>query len=112
MPTNTTAPSVGDVKRLTVALTQTGSTAHVDGTVRYIIDPPNSSAFVVGTSASTAVAAPGSTNFVHSSTGTYYYDLLYNDSGDWKWRFESTGAILASTGGRFAVRPQIASTGA
>ena len=103
MPTNTTAFSVGDLVRLTFTVKSTGSTL-IDSDVKVIINAPSGSATLKsGTSTS-------STSVLHDTTGTWHYDYKTTEAGRYTYRWVSTGAIAATTGGAWAVYPEKASS--
>jgi len=100
MPTNSTAPSVGDVQRFTATIRDLQGAPSTSATVRLLVRDPSGNVDVY--TASTIVA---------TTLGTYFQDVTFDEAGDWRWRFESTGDVVASTGGRVAVRPSHVSTG-
>jgi urease alpha subunit len=106
MPVNTTsALTVGDKIRMTVAVLSTGGVA-TDSHVTFIVQPPSSTAATVGATTSTS----GGNGVTHSTTGTWYFDHLTTEAGDYKWWFRSTGTIVLTTGGRVAVRSAYATS--
>lgn len=42
-------------------------------------------------------------DLIRESTGKYYVDLLLDDAGLWKWRFESSGVVDNADQGEFEV---------
>ena len=43
------------------------------------------------------------TELVQDSTGKYHVDLLLDESGAWKWRYESSGVVDSADQGDFQV---------
>lgn len=55
-------------------------------TVTVTITPPNVAPYTV------------TSGIVNSATGVYYYDLDVNAQGSWLYRWQGTGAAVASSG--------------
>lgn len=111
MVTNTSSGlSVGDARRLTLTLTSTAGAA-TDSDVTLIWQTPSGVVTsIVSTSTTTTSTALPSDAVIHSTTGVYYADVLSTEAGDYLYHWRSTGVVNASTDGRWAVRPALAST--
>ena len=109
MVTRTTeARTVGDRITLTVGITATTAATPLDSDVTYIVNPPVGDPVVVTSTGSSATG--GSTSITRDSTGVYSHIFDATGAGDYTWAFRSTGTIIASTGGRIAVKALAAST--
>lgn len=81
---------IGDKVRLKLVLKDYDG-ALINGTVTCaVIDP------------SAAPTAPSVTN---GGTGIYYAYVDVDEAGTWRYRFESTGAVVSAGEGSFSVRP-------
>ncbi len=103
MPTNTTAFSIGDDIRLQVIVTNTTG-AVVDTGVTLIVNSP-STRIVYG-----PVTSTDSTVLDNSTIGTWHKIINPNRAGRWTYQWKSTGTVNVTTGGAFAVRPDLASS--
>lgn len=95
---STTVYDVGDTVRLSCTI-QSSTGGYTAATVRLIVNAPDGDETLVAAGALTSTA-----------TGRYRYDVVPDVGGRWRYRFESTGAIVGAEQGAFAVRPRIAST--
>ena len=91
---------MGDSVRLSAAFTD-GGTATDPGTILFRWKPPKSSASLYTYGSDAAL--------VKASTGNYYVDLTIpgtaSSAGQWTYRFEGTGAVIAADEDRFYVEP-------
>lgn len=94
---STTTYDIGDTVRM--SLTVQGSTgAYTATTVRLVIQTPSTE--VVKTS----------TQLTSTATGRYRYDYIATAAGRYGYHFNTTGVIVGSEGGAFAVRRKRATT--
>lgn len=107
MPTNTTAYDIGDQVRLGLVVTTTSGRKTDTGVTLYVRTPdtPYSTGYVTKYGPVTA-----SSSITRDSTGTWHKIVTVTHAGRWTYQWRSTGSILLSTGGAFAVRPRFAST--
>jgi len=103
MPTNTTAYSIGDAVRLGVVVKSTAGTP-TNTAVTLIINTP-STKYKYGPISSTA-----STVIDNTTTGTWRHTFITATAGRHTYEWRSTGAVTVTTGGAFAVRPNLASS--
>ena len=104
MPTNTSsARSVGDDLRLSLAVASTAGTATNSDITLLVKTPSGAVRRFVSTST-------GSTGIDHLATGSYRKTYLSTEAGDYKVMWRSTGVVNQSTSGRWAVRPVVASS--
>lgn len=102
MPTYTTGVlTVGDVQRVTVTVTDSTGGVSTGSDCRFLVRTP---------SGTVAAYSTGSSGFASSTLGVYTQNIAAAEGGDYKWRFEATGEVTASTFGRFSVAPQQVST--
>lgn len=80
---------VGDQIRLEATFTVDGTDANPTTVVGKVKDPNG------------AITLP---TVSASSTGVYYMDLYVGTDGDWYYRFEGTGSVVAACEGVFRVR--------
>lgn len=85
---------VGDVARLSVALTNTATPP--------VPVAPTTITLTVRRPDGTEIT-PGVTN---DGVGEYHYDLPITAAGQWRWRWESTGTAAAASEGAFLVQRQ------
>lgn len=104
MPTNTTAFSIGDPVRLT--FTVTGSTGNAVNTdVRVVVNTPSGGSVVAA-----ATSTAGGAGITHVATGSWYYDHTSTEAGRYTYGWASTGVVIGTTYGAWAVYPRKAST--
>jgi len=99
----TAAKSVGDRVRLAFTLRTTAGVL-TDSDCTVIVQPP------VGAVTVEKSTTLSSFPLERVSQGQYRYDFTTTGPGDYQFHFRSTGIIVSSTDGRFAVRPRFAST--
>jgi len=92
------ARTVGDAIRLTLAVTSTAGTA-TNSDVTLLVETPSGA---VARYVSTSTA---STGVEHVATGSYRRSVTSTEAGDYHYVWRSTGTILQSTYGRWAVAP-------
>ena len=73
-----------------------GSTLTDPTTVKFIYKKPSGSSPIVLTYGVDA-------EIVKEATGKYYVDLLLDEAGLWKWRYESSGVVDSAQQGSFQV---------
>ncbi len=101
MPTNTTAPSVGDDKRLIVVV-RNSTGARVNTGMTLVVNSP-STRVVYG-----PVTSTNSTTLDNTTLGTWQKTINFNRAGRWTYEWSSTGTVNATTGGAYAVHPRYA----
>lgn len=85
-------PSVGNVARLSGSFTlQDGVTLADPTTVTVSVKPPG--------------ATPTVNTPTRDGTGLYHFDVTLNVVGDWYYRFQGTGAVVAQTADGHIVVP-------
>lgn len=87
--------TVGDTRRINASFTDSESVALDATNLKFYIEDPSGNI--------ETHAYPDSIERV--STGEYYLDIIVDESGIWKFKIESTGAITACEEGSFVVSP-------
>jgi len=87
---------VGDLVRVSLSFTNSSQAAADPTTVRGKLRDPsgNVTTYVYGTDA----------QLVKDATGAYHFDVAVDEAGDWRYRGEGEGAVVAAGESRFHAR--------
>lgn len=98
---------IGDVVRVSVTFTDTGSSPADPSKVHFHYENP---AGTVTTASRVSTSTGASNGIVKTDTGDYYYDITTTGQGLYETRFYSTGAVQTAVESWFSVRPLRVST--
>jgi hypothetical protein len=87
---------IGDLVRVSLSFTNSSQSAADPSTVRGRFRDPsgNVTTYLFGTDS----------QLVKDATGAYHFDVTIDEAGDWRYRGEGEGAIVAAAEGRFHAR--------